>query len=213
MNEAFNKKKVLVSIIHQGWIRPEILPLIPILIKDGRYDVHLIDHSSKPYQNSLNQIRKKMLDEGFDYWVTFDHDNVPLNNPLDLIGMGDVIGMPYPTWMDYQNGDIDTCVLAMSKDQDGRYKQLPPEKREGFVEVDAIASGAMVLSRAVVEKLFFEREWNGDGIQTRGIDFNFCKKAQDLGFKIYAHFDYLADHHKEQSMFKIMKLLSQTHGS
>jgi len=37
----------------------------------------------------------------------------------------------------------------------------------------------------------------------KGYDFYFCEKAKKEGFKIYAHYDYLAEHYKEVPLLKL----------
>ena len=194
--------KVLVSIIHQGWIRPEMLSVVDGLKGDPRASVQISTISARPYENSMQTAARETVRGGYDYLINFDHDNVPTRNPIDLIFIGkDIIGMPYPTYM-YKDGRIETAFLAMEEKEDG---YLDYKNRDGLQEVDAVASGALVVSRKVLETpITFEREWK-DGFAIRGIDFNFCKKAKAAGFGVYAHYDYLAEHFKEIPLLQFLK--------
>lgn len=196
--------KILISVIHQGWVRPELAQLIPVLL-NNKYKPTLYFSYDKPYQSSLNRVRKKVLDEGFDYWINFDDDNVPMKDPLKLIELDkDIIGMPYMVWKPDYDDKPNIGWLVMNKTGEYEYRQVPIDTRKGLKEVDAVGSGAMVIARRVLKDLYFEREYDKDGIQVQGIDFNFCKKAKEKGFKVWAHWDYPAEHYVETPMNNIL---------
>ena len=93
------KPKVLLAILHQGWIRPELSNAIIKIISDNRVELTVIYTDLKPSENNRNFTCKKVLDESFDWLLTIDHDTVPLKNPIDLIFLGkDIIGFAYPQW-------------------------------------------------------------------------------------------------------------------
>lgn len=156
----------------------------------------------KPYENALNTALKQAREGEYDYLITFDHDNVPTKNPIDLISLDkDIIGMPYPTYRYNSQGEIEFALLAMDKQSNGEY--LDHKDRNGLQEVDAIASGAIMISKRVfTTDLYFSREWK-DGFAIRGIDFNFCDKAKQKGFHIFAHYDYPSNHYKEINLLDL----------
>ena len=46
----------------------------------------------------------------------------------------------------------------------------------------------------------FENVYDEDGVKTLGNDFHFCQKAKKLGFRVWVHLDYVADHHYIDSL-------------
>lgn len=191
--------KVLITIIHQGWVRADMLSFVANISKDKRAEIAIVPINQRPYENALNTAAQLCLKGECDYLITFDHDNVPTRNPIDLIFLEkDIIGMPYPT---YRYGkELELAFLAMDKKEDG---YLDHKNTVGLQEVDAVASGAMVISRPVLNKIFFERVWD-KGFAIVGVDFNFCAKAKQEGFKVFAHYDYPAAHYKELNLLDII---------
>lgn len=158
--------------------------------------------NQRPYENALNLAARLTIEGGYDYLISFDHDNVPTKNPLPLTKLGkDIIGMPYPGFRYHDKLEI--AFLAMDKQPNTEY--LDHREMHGLQEVDAVASGAIVVSRRVLEHpdVFFTRKWER-GNAVRGVDFHFCEKAKEAGFKVYAHYDYLADHIKEMSLLDVL---------
>lgn len=197
-----NKPKVLVAILHQGWIRPELSSMVEIIKADNRSKVLVLYSNQKPSENNRNMTSKMALEQGFDYFITIDHDIVPLKNPIDLVMLKlDVIGFACPQWNAIDKFPI--YFVGMDRVPDG-YKEH--KNKNGLQEVDAVGSGCLVLSRKVLEavKAPFVRKWNEDGMAITGLDFYFCEKAKELGFKIYCHYDYVADHFKELSLLSVL---------
>lgn len=154
--------------------------------------------TDRPYESNLNGIVKYFLKTDFDYWITFDSDNPPIKNIIDLVFLNlDVIGCPTPVWANMKKGDYPMYWNALDEHEDG---WRPHRPLDGLQEVDAIGSGCMVIARRVLEKIpkpLFFRQWNEDGIAVRGHDFLFSKKAKDNGFRVWAHYDYPCHHFNE----------------
>ncbi len=204
MEQTTFKPKILVTILHQGWMRPEMLPVFFSMANDVRAQITIAPLKKRPYEENLNTATKMTREGGYDFLITFDHDNIPKNNPIDLVFLNkDIIGMPYPTYGFSSKGELETALLAMDKQPGGGYRDH--RTMEGLQEVDAIASGAMVIARRVLEnpKVFFARKWDDQGFVITGVDFHFCEKAKAEGFKVWAHYDYLADHIKEISLLEV----------
>jgi len=197
-----SKSKVLVTIIHQGWIRPEMLTVVSLLSRDSRVEVSIVPIQMRPYENALNTALKIAHD--YDFLLTLDHDNVPKNNPIDLVFMDkDIIGMPYLGYQKNEAGQLEVAFLAMDKQENGEY--LDHRNMEGLQEVDAVASGAMLISKKVIESgAYFARKWDEKGFAVTGIDFHFCEKVKEAGFKVFAHYDYLASHFKEIDLLDVL---------
>lgn len=199
-----NKLKILVTVIHQGWMRPEMFGALSNMFADPRATVKFASICDRPYENALNGARKLAKDGNYDFWFTFDHDNVPKRNVIDLAFLGrDIVGMPY-IGSQHNNGKMELAFLAMDKKEDGKY--LDHREMTGLQKVDAVASGALMLSKKVIDspKVVFIREWSPEGFATRGVDFNFCDKAIKEGFDVFAHYDYPASHYKEIDLLTLV---------
>ena len=96
------------------------------------------------------------------------------------------------------------CVKRMP---DGYFTPLEIEKKNGLVEVDGTGTGCMIMSRRVLEaiKYPFRNEYDADGIKKMGLDFNFCVRAKQKGFKTYTHLDYFCSHHMTVDLKEIYK--------
>lgn len=62
----------------------------------------------------------------------------------------------------------------------------------GLIEVDGVGSAGMVVRRRVIEKM--EPPWFRFGVGHWGEDLHFCRRAQDLGFKIWVDLDMPLGH-------------------
>lgn len=201
--ESSSKPKVLVVILNQGWVRPEISDWVNIMGGDNRVGAKAIVYlNQKPSETARNNSVKMALDRGYDYLITIDHDNPPLKNPIDLILLDlDVVGFAVPQW-NLSDPAYPLYFVGMDK-VEGGYKEH--KNKQGLQEVDAVGSGLMCISRRVLEavKEPFVRKWK-DGIAITGLDFYFCEKAKEQGFKIYCHYDYVANHFKEVSLLDVL---------
>jgi len=204
-----NKPKVYIAVLSMGSIRRELSIKLIQMSHDERFQVKIQYHGLRPSSYNRNNIVKEFLKTDCDYLLKIDHDTIPLKNPLDLVYLDkDVISCPYP-----QIKDNDLGWLVMRK-VEGGYKQMPTETRKGLLEVDAVGSGVMLIARRVLEKVKvpFERKWDDEGVPIKGLDFYFCDKTKDLGFKIFAHWEYPCSHFKEVDLIWILKLLGGNSG-
>lgn len=62
----------------------------------------------------------------------------------------------------------------------------------GLIEVDGAGSAGMIVRRRVLEKM--EPPWFRLGVGHWGEDLDFCRRAQDIGFKIFADLDMSLGH-------------------
>lgn len=196
------KPKLLVTILNQGWIRPELADAQHMLLSDTRADVTVKHISIRPSENARNTTVKMMREEGFDFLLTIDHDTIPKRNPIDLLFLGlDVVGFACPQW-NMTDPAYPIYFVGMDKVEGGYAEH---KNKEGLQEVDAVGSGCLLMSREVLEKVKepFLRKWE-DGFAVTGLDFFFCEKAKQEGFKVYCHYDYIADHMKELSLLDVL---------
>jgi hypothetical protein len=66
----------------------------------------------------------------------------------------------------------------------------------GVVEVDAIGSGVMMIARRVLEAIPhpFRNDYDPEGIKTRGLDSNFCRRAKKLGYSVWVDTNNKSSH-------------------
>ena len=189
-----NQKGVMIAVLNQGTLRTEMSWLINELSHQNKYDLMVTYPAKKPITFNRNAIVQDFLQrKDFDYLMMMDGDNVPTVNILNLVDFQkDIIG---PLGFSYQQNKCMPMVLKRNKE--GIYHALQFKGNEGLVEVDAIGSGCIIISRKVLEKLRypFRNEYDRDGVKKLGNDISFCQRAKELGFRAYCHLDYVASHH------------------
>ena len=170
---------------------------------DKRYEVNIILPCHNPFENNLHHIVNDFVEGDYDFWLSFDYDNPPTRNPLDLIEFDrDIIGCPTPVWhfdeKNHPQGDRPFYWNAYDyvKEKDA-YREHDPKK--GLQKVDAIGTGCFLVSKRVflnkkMREGAFLRKLHSDGTVEKGNDISFCERAREQGFEIFAHYDYLCMH-------------------
>jgi hypothetical protein len=182
------------------------------LLSDGRYDTQLIVPTNNPYENNLHHIVVDFLKGGYDYWLNIDADNPPMNNPLDLVELDkDIIGCPTPVY------HFTDKVKNERPWYENAYKYVPKDDaylewptKQGLQEVDAMGTGCILIARRVFDHPVmrqgaFTRKLYPDGTVNKGNDLSFCERAKDVGFKIWAHYDYRCQHFNELEMHEVIR--------
>lgn len=185
-------KSIYISILNQGWVRPELVSMIHNLPNQRKYNVFIAYPAQKPITHNRNTIVKRFLETGMDYLLMIDNDNVPPPNVLDLADYGkDVIGGLCYAFMH------DTLIpLALKKNKKNLYDLMDIAENEGLIECDGIGSGVMMIKREVLQDVAFpfENYYDPEGIKTRGLDISFCEKAKAKGFEVWCHTDMKCSH-------------------
>ena len=197
------KPSVLCAALNEGSIRAEVSNCISRMTHDERVELKVYYPNDRPIAHNRNKIVKKFLEGTEDYLLMIDDDNPPLKNPLDLIQLDkDVIACPTPQWNDCDKFPI--YWVSMDKVEDG---YIEHKEKKGLQEVDAVGTGCILISRRVLEKVKkpFERKYDSNGLQELGLDFSFCEKAKEQGFKIWSHYDYPCSHFKELNLIEVLK--------
>lgn len=217
-----SKKKISVYVTFPNvhMIHAEVSQVSNNIVLDKRYRIVPDYPAERPYVANLNKCVQRFLDNGCDFWLSMDDDNPPQANPLDLIKYDkDIMGLPTPIFRPdlmnihgrpwyfnaYQyNGAVDA------------YHEWPV--RKGLQHVDAIGTGCFLIARRVFEshkrlrEAPFMRHWTKEGVTTRGNDISFSDRARRCGCEIWAHFDYLCNHHKRISMLWLIESVSEMVG-
>jgi len=199
------QKNVYLAILNQGVIDKELAKIINVVIQEDAYRIHLSYPTGKPISNNRNTIVQKFLATDCDYLMMIDSDIIPPPNILKLVDFDkDIIT---PLMFVYQKGEL--LPLFLKRHQDGFYDPDDYLEKTGLVEIDATGTGCIVIKREVLEKIKypFRNEYDVDGVKVLGLDFNFCKRAKELGYKSWVHLDYVAGHHTTYDLKDLFYLI------
>lgn len=145
-----------------------------------------------------------------------DSDIVPPPNYLNLVNFQkDIIsGLCFA----FTKGNIYPLILKKDKVKVAEskyypYKSIHPDKWTGLIECDAVGTGAVILSRRVLEAVPypFRNEYHPKtGEKMLGLDLNFCRRAKMLGYKVFCHTDYQCSHHTRMDLKTIYYTMTKT---
>lgn len=166
------------------------------LLADHRYSLTPMIPSHSPFENNLHHIVQDFLKDGYDFWLSIDHDNPPLFNPLDRVEDDlDLVGFPTPVWNNRNNGERPIYWNGYDYDLAKDAYREHPEK-QGLQQVDAIGTGCFLVARRVLEAIPdapFQRLYYPDGRVERGNDIAFCERVRGAGFRIWCDYDRPCD--------------------
>lgn len=211
-----NKPKVYVALLSMGSV---IYGLESSLVqwmreRSGKYQFQFFIKKSIPTDSNRNRITYEFLHGDWDYLAMFDEDNYPLKNPFDLLDFDkDVIGGIYPGWgKDGLRFHVYRKEYAEKDNPESiTYKQYAPIEREGLKRVDAIGTGCIFIKRKVLEtiKTPFSYIYNEFGALKFSDDMAFCKRCDEAGFEIYAHWDFPVEHYKTVPLLQVAGLVAR----
>lgn len=191
---------VLVTVPNEHWLHKLLVQRLMLLQMDGRYRLRFEFPSHRPYENNLHHIVKDFCDGDWDFWLSIDSDNPPMQNPLDLVEFDkDIIGLPTPVWH-YVGKPGERPIYWNAYEYDSEsdaYREYSAKK--GLQRVDAIGTGCFLIARRVFDDSHmrqapFQRKLHSDGTVYKGNDISFCERARARGFEIWAHYDYPCYH-------------------
>jgi hypothetical protein len=195
------KKAIYLAVLNQGEIAVELAQCLDSILATSEYPIFIDYACEKPISYNRNQIVKRFLERPqYDYLIMIDSDIVPPPNYLNLVDFQkDIIsGVCFV----YAKNKVFPLVLKKNHSPitGNKYKSydgIDPKKWTGLIEVASIGTGAIVLSRKVLEAIPypFRNEYDKTGEKLIGLDLNFCRRAKKLGFKVFCHTDYICDHH------------------
>lgn len=185
-------KSIYLAVLNQGYIASGLTDLLTLIVQNDAYKIYLSYPNQKPITYNRNNITQKFLATDADYLMMIDSDVIPPPNILNLVDFDkDIIT---PLMLVKQKGMLIPLFLKMNKD--GIYDTDDYINKVGLQECDATGTGCIIIKRNVLEKLKhpFQNKYDQDGIKTLGQDFYFCQRAKELGFKVWVHLDYIAEH-------------------
>ena len=203
---------IYIVIPSMGKLRMEVAGFMMRIVDDSRFNIIRDWSAGKPSEDARCQAITRFLSRpDLDYLMFVDADTCPPDNILDLISYGcDIIGGLYHSFQFNRPFPLAFERLA----GDDCYRGITPLPENDLVEVDATGAGCLIIKRCVLETfrdsgIFpFHREYGEDGTVFRGEDVYFCRRAQEMGFKIYVHTGYRCSHFKEVDLLQVQNLLA-----
>jgi hypothetical protein len=208
-----NKKAIYLAILNEGTMRVELSNVINKAILAGEYELYITHPSFHPITQNRNKIVQDFLSKPqYDYLFMIDDDNVP---PADFLHLADydedIVGSLY---VGYNKGMIIPFCLDRAKT--GLFEVADLKKKRGFAKCDAVGTGVICIRRNVLEderlKFPFRNEYDKDGIKKLGLDINFCKRAGELGYKVFCDLDMVSAHWKEMDLNELYKVILERDG-
>lgn len=188
------RKSIWISILNQGEVRIELAQLAHFWQNDPRFRVYVEYPSDKPIAHNRGNIVKRFLESGYDYLLMFDGDIIPSAKVLEYaLHDKDIIT---PVLYAFRTAGITPLVLETHPKYPDKYRVKNIKNPTGIVEVDATGTGCMMIKREVLEQVKqpFINRYDDEGIRTLGLDIWFCRKAKELGFKVWVDLDERASH-------------------
>lgn len=169
-------------------IRDRYPGMAPILYEPGNLSVAL----------TRNRIVKKFMDGPWQALAMIDDDVIPAPHFLELAAHLDgsefgMVCMPHPMPNPKNQGQL---MLGIFAEVEGGFIPIPPQR--GLHECDAVATGAVVISRAAlvtVGKHPFRITHDPDA-EVQSDDLLFCRDLRKHGLKVGYYMDgWFSDHH------------------
>jgi len=205
------KGGLFLQVLNQGRINVQLANyLIQVPYMAGKTPLKISYPNARPIQHNRNNIVLNFLKTDYTYLCMIDNDIVPHGNIFDVLPLDlDIIGLPCPQW---KEDNLMWLVMKYIEEEKG-FKQMDVNNKRGIIETDAVGTGAILIHRRVLEhpemKAPFNRSWTEDGLQNIGLDFLFCMRAKKLGFKVFAHLDFVCSNFVTVDLLKINNLLGQ----
>jgi len=211
-----NNISIYLAVLNQGEIAVELTQALNSILATSPFPIFIDYSCEKPISYNRNQIVKRFLDRPqYDYLVMIDSDIVPPADYLKLVDFKkDIIsGVCFA----FTKNNIFPLVLKRGKKKNEGFKYYPyesinPKYWKGLLEVDAVGTGAIILSRKVLEAIPypFRNEYDKTGEKQIGLDLNFCRRAKALGFQVFCHTDYVCSHHTRFDLRNVYYTISAT---
>ena len=145
---------------------------------------------------SRNLLREKVLDEGYDYFLSLEQDVVPPKDVIERLLDLDKKVITGVVFTKYEIGGekrFKPLVWGFQEKED-RMRFMDTEVAKGGIyRIKACGLGCLLIHRSVLEKIKF-RLFDGENTFD---DIPFCKDCEDNGFEIYVDADVKCKHYIE----------------
>ena len=130
-----------------------------------------------------------------DYILFLDDDTIPPINVITklLSHKKDIVSALYFAKQEPHFPQI----FLENKEHKGRFDSIGEYAKDKLIEVDACGAGCLLIKREVFKKLkkpYFQFTPRGEDTPRIGEDFYFCKKAKEVGYKIYCDTSIICGH-------------------
>ena len=208
---------VQISILTEGYIRWELAAWLAWLVQNERRRAFSItyysarNHGGMPVDSNRNRIVRERP-AGADL-LMIDADTIPPNGLFDICMSGlDVVLAPVPIYRP-DNPDGPAILNIVPLKGGVVYQNTAGQV---YQEIEEGGSGVMYVSAKVLDAVGpgpFRFAYDADGIMVRGEDHEFCRKAREAGFQVFAALDQLCGHAVEVNMKTIADSIPATDAS
>lgn len=200
--------KLYLAILNEGWVRSEHIAVVIMMTNTPNVKLTLEVPTitwGKPIASNRSQIVRRFLGTDCDFLMMMDDDVVPFRNPAEMVFFDrDILGSPTRT---RQNGRLNWVVYGKhpKKDTFSCIDLDSVNPNMDLLKVNAIGTGLILIKRKVLEKIKnpFEDVFDENGVRILGMDLNFCKKATEAGFEVYAAPKMICEHFKESGLIEL----------
>jgi hypothetical protein len=196
-----SKPRVLVCVLtgneRTNWICTDLSAAIFRMSKDPRFDISYYPvRDMRPFELARNQTIRVARDEvKADWLISFDNDNFPYGNPLDIIATAKdkhVIGLPSAC---LHEGRLETIPRAVS---------LGPTDGD-FQKASCVGGGCLMIHKTVWQRIprgpYFrwissekDEGFSPEGVE--GEDLYFCKLVRRHGIEVWTHTKSVIGHYR-----------------
>ena len=193
-----------------GWVHKNLVLAWMRILQDPRFETRLSFPVHRPFENALHHAVVEFLAGDAEWFLNIDSDNPPTKNPLELIARDfDVSALVTPVYHCDSRKPGDRCYyLNAYRQVPGGYHEWQPQ--EGVQQVDAVGTGCILIHRRVLDDPAmrlapFRRTTDDAGRVEYGNDLNFCRRAKERGFRIWADFTSPCEHMVEIPLLEAIR--------
>ena len=197
------KTKIFIAIPNLGNIRTQLVRRVLMWAKNPAYQVEVwMPEDLVPLDYARNVIRKRFLEEKFDFLLTIDADVVP---PVDILSLVDLkLDVVAPVCYVLKEDGI--IPMALKRVDDGW--QVVGDLVAGKIyPVDCAGAGCLMISRKVLEKVpLFRFTYDNDGMLLYDEGFSWSDEVNKAGFTMFVHAGMICDHYKTVNLTDLVAL-------
>ena len=207
------KPTVLLAIPNNGRIDVELLAAIERIkaTHSEEYKLDFMDYvltaGLTPVDRARNIISSDFMHSDADFLLMIDDDIIPANDVVAMcLHNKPIVGAICFGYVTNDKMEDGIHPVVFDKEEGTKKYKSAKLNARGLIKCDAIGTGCIMIRRDVLEKMpqpWFEMLFDDKYKLIYGEDIYFCKKAQELGFDIFADRDRVCGHKKIIDLKKI----------
>lgn len=210
-----SKPLIFICVTSMGTIVPQLAQSLIYWCQNTEHNIKVyFCNRVQPLDNARNHCVNefmKISKNDDDRLFFIDDDMVFAGNSLDVLinHDKDIVALLYFMAKPDDNGYLCPLPIACRHDENKDYKLYM--EGQGLTEIDATGGGAIMIKRKVFKDIGqrpYQYIYNKDGSLALVADFNFCRKAQEKGYKIYIDFDNHCGHLKQIDLREYNRFLN-----